>query len=338
MRPFNRLLSITPAKIAAIYIGVGLLLILIPDAVLQTVSLTEFEFMSLLLVKDVSFLGLSAGLIFGLTSLRERQLSDAQNRLQAANEQLRVIQRIFRHNLRNEMTVITGFVEMVRSEATDSTVREYLGKALRSSNRLIRLTNKLGLIDQITPERAAEHRIDLVELLEQDWEVLREISPETRFHTDLPERAPVKCDSSIAYAVRELIENAVTHHDKPPADQEIELKIERGEGTTTLQVIDNGPGIPEYEIDALRVGEETALYHGSGLGLWLVKWLAQMYGGKVSVERLDRGTRVSIHLESVGMMESAAQEVQTLVDEVVEDINRGVQGVQERPPNAEQEA
>lgn len=189
MRPFNRLLSITPAKIVIIYIGVGLLLILIPDAVLQTVSLTQFEFRSLL-VKDVLFLGVSAGLIWGLTSLRERQLSDAQDRLQAANEQLRVIQRIFRHNLRNEMTVVTGFVEMVRNQATDVTVRRNLGKALRSSNRLIRLTNKLRLIDQVTPERAAEHRIDLVELLEQDWDDFREISPETRFHTDLPERAP----------------------------------------------------------------------------------------------------------------------------------------------------
>jgi signal transduction histidine kinase len=61
-----------------------------------------------------------------------------------------------------------------------------------------------------------------------------------------------------------------------------------------VTVADDGPGIPEHEL-AVLTGDEpiTQLSHGSGLGLWLVIWLAESYGGHVRFGD-DGGTTVTV--------------------------------------------
>jgi nitrogen-specific signal transduction histidine kinase len=57
---------------------------------------------------------------------------------------------------------------------------------------------------------------------------------------------------------------------------------------------DNGPGIPQPEIDILESGNETALEHGSGLGLWLANWGTKQLEGNLSFDVDDDGTRVAV--------------------------------------------
>ena len=60
--------------------------------------------------------------------------------------------------------------------------------------------------------------------------------------------------------------------------------------TVSITVTDDGPGIPDHELDVLTGSEPiTQLSHGSGLGLWLVVWVTESYGGTVSFEESDEG-------------------------------------------------
>jgi signal transduction histidine kinase len=62
-------------------------------------------------------------------------------------------------------------------------------------------------------------------------------------------------------------------------------------------VADDGPGIPEMEIEVLESGEETPLAHSSGIGLWLVNWLTDHLNGQISFEnREPRGSIVTVRL------------------------------------------
>ena len=62
---------------------------------------------------------------------------------------------------------------------------------------------------------------------------------------------------------------------------------------------DNGPGIPEDEVETLEQGYETDLKHLSGLGLWLVYWIVDMSGGAIAFEPNDpRGSVVELRLQS----------------------------------------
>jgi len=58
--------------------------------------------------------------------------------------------------------------------------------------------------------------------------------------------------------------------------------------------------MPEMDRDVLVSGRASEdLYHGSGLGLWLVYWIVRRSGGSINVEDRDpRGTVVTIELSA----------------------------------------
>ncbi|OYR82678.1 hypothetical protein DJ71_11565, partial [Halorubrum sp. E3] len=73
-----------------------------------------------------------------------------------------------------------------------------------------------------------------------------------------------------------------------------------GDARFVLTVEDDGPGIPDHEVDAVESGRETALEHGSGLGLWVVAWGAAAVGADVEyADREPRGTRVTVSVPVV---------------------------------------
>ena len=65
-----------------------------------------------------------------------------------------------------------------------------------------------------------------------------------------------------------------------------------------VRVADDGPGIPEQELDILRKGHETQLQHGSSLGLWLAYWLVSAMGGDLRFDDNEpRGAVVTIEFQ-----------------------------------------
>lgn len=94
----------------------------------------------------------------------------------------------------------------------------------------------------------------------------------------------------IESVIEEVLDNAVRHGNN------VTVTVSYDPATTTLTVADDGPGIPDHEITVLENAQETDLQHGSGLGLWLIKWGVDSFGGSVSFETDTRGTTVQIEL------------------------------------------
>lgn len=77
----------------------------------------------------------------------------------------------------------------------------------------------------------------------------------------------------------------------------VRLEATASEPDVVIEISDNGPGIPETELEPLRAGMETALEHTSGLGLWIANWIVEASGGTLSFAANDpRGTVVRIEL------------------------------------------
>jgi len=106
-------------------------------------------------------------------------------------------------------------------------------------------------------------------------------------------------------ALWHLVSNGIEHNDS--AEPWVRLSVESTDQWVRVTVTDDGPGIPESERKVLEHGTETALEHGSGLGLWLVKWITDSVGGDVSfAEREPRGSMVTVELATpVGDPEEA---------------------------------
>ena len=61
----------------------------------------------------------------------------------------------------------------------------------------------------------------------------------------------------------------------------------------TVTVRDRGPGVPDHELAVIRDGDESALEHGSGLGLWIVQWGVTATGGEIAFDTSD-GTTATV--------------------------------------------
>lgn len=95
-----------------------------------------------------------------------------------------------------------------------------------------------------------------------------------------------------------LVENAVKYSPEPA---EVEVNLRKSGNTIVLQVTDNGIGIPEKERSAIfqkfyRIGnEETRNTKGTGIGLFIVKKIADMHHAKIAIAgNTPRGTSMTI--------------------------------------------
>ncbi len=118
----------------------------------------------------------------------------------------------------------------------------------------------------------------------------------------------VAAGSELTAAVTELVENACTHD--PDPDTTVELTAHDDGDALVVTVTDDGSGIEEMERRVVASGQESALDHGSGLGLWFVNWVVTRYGGSFQIDSRDgpnAGTEATIRLPAVGPEESVAE-------------------------------
>jgi signal transduction histidine kinase len=109
----------------------------------------------------------------------------------------------------------------------------------------------------------------------------------------------------LAEAVRQVVLNAATYS---PARSPIRIVVRRVDGATaSIDVIDEGPGIPADQREA--VFEKFAAWRpagyedvaGTGLGLFIARGIVRAHGGDVSFsDRVREGTMLSIRLPTEG--------------------------------------
>ena len=188
--------------------------------------------------------------------------------------QLDVLNRVLRHNLRNEMNVVYGYASQLDDGDAVDRIQE---KAMT----MVELGDKAREIDRMLDEGDTGDPVELGDVVEIEVDRARDAFPAVTFDLDCPD-ADRRVPRTIGPVLRNLVENAAKHNEGPDPTVSVEVWFE-GE-TAVIDVRDDGPGIPESERAVLRTGEETPLNHSTGLGLWLVNWGVQTMGGTVTVQ------------------------------------------------------
>lgn len=215
-------------------------------------------------------------------------------------QRLQVLNRVLRHNLRNDMTVILGYAEnLIEELAPDQSVAE--ARTIQQKAREVtEVSAKASEITE-TLERADDARgpVEVTGLLERKVEEFRERFPRAEITYETPPAVWVDADFTVATAIEEVIENALVHNDRESPSVQITVSV-LDRGTTDriqITVEDDAPPIPASERDVLLEGRETALQHSSGLGLWLVNWIVDKFGGEVTFAGENpRGNVVTMEL------------------------------------------
>ncbi|QLC34569.1 sensor histidine kinase [Halarchaeum sp. CBA1220] len=243
-------------------------------------------------VEDAGFLfavALSAGavahVIIGVYDVRRIRAEE----LATERERLAVVNTLVRHNLRHEAQNLIFAVEAVRDTAPDAAERiEGVANNLSEMNE-----NVQAVEDAIGEER---RRMDASAVCET---VVADVSgryPDADIDLDAPDGLAVSAGSHLDDAVSELVENAVEHNESEAPT--VEVRAAARDGAVAITVADDGPGISETERELVTGEREiTQLEHGSGLGLWLVRWIVEEYGGSLTFDDSDLGgTAVTVTL------------------------------------------
>jgi PAS domain S-box-containing protein len=211
------------------------------------------------------------------------------------DRRLQVLNRVLRHDLRNAMNVILGYVDLL-GDSPESTERA-ADVVRRRAEEMVSLSEKARTIEQALDVGDREPgATDVAALVRRRLSSARTDHPELETSTDLPERALARVRDAelLSEAVDNVVENAVAHADRP--DPHLDVSIATDEEAVTVRFADNGPGIPREELAVLESDEETQLEHLSGLGLWLIDWIVENTDGTATFESAESGSVVTFHL------------------------------------------
>lgn len=226
---------------------------------------------------------------------------DVTERRQRRQQQT-VMNRVLRHNLRNDLNVASGYVDLSIERTDDETIETHLQRAKADIDDVLALGEK---------SRALERTIEALDAPPASVPIrplLATLEPDegrrSRVRTDGAGRLDIDVPAALELRTHErvfrtlfanLVENGFEHNDSDRPRVAIRY-VGLADGMAVFEVSDDGPGIPEHELTVLERGEETPLSHGSGLGLWIATWCATALDGEIEFDSGDDGTTVTVRV------------------------------------------
>jgi signal transduction histidine kinase len=194
------------------------------------------------------------------------------------------------HELRTPLTSVLANLELL-AEELDGEQRETAESALRSTRRMRRLVADLLLLARADAGRLAAHGpVDLSGVVVEAAAELEPVSGSHQLSVDAQSGAMVEgVRDELHRLVLNLMENAVKHTEPGTP---IRATVARHDGEVRLVVEDEGPGVPPDLADKVFerfVRGASDRGGSSGLGLAIVRAVAESHRGKVSLEQPGGG-------------------------------------------------
>lgn len=210
--------------------------------------------------------------------------------LQRRTDQLLLLNRITRHDIRNDMNIILSWTEQLEqhTEGGGDPIRR---RILDSGQHVVDLTKAVREFAETlqTADDPELRATDLKEALTDELTKRRETFDDAEFvvHGGVPE-VHVLANDLLGSVFRNVLNNAVQHNESESPC--VEVTVVESEETVSVTVADNGDGIPPDRRDAALGRTDEGIDHPvAGLGLYLVDTLVSQYGGTVRIGDSDTG-------------------------------------------------
>ena len=194
------------------------------------------------------------------------------------------------HDMRTPLTRLRGTAELaLRDGGNPAEARSALAACIDETDRVLHLLEVL--LDVSAAEAGAltlwRERLDLRALATRAADLYREVAEQKniRIEPDLPAPAEMEGDPvRLGQALSNLVDNALKY---TPEGGRVSIAVAAEPGAVTVTVDDTGPGVPAAERDAvwrrLYRGDASRSQRGLGLGLTLVRAVAEAHGGSATV-------------------------------------------------------
>lgn len=203
------------------------------------------------------------------------------------------------HDIKTPIASIRAYAEGLEANLDKSPERrtKYLEVLMRKCDEVTELTNDLFLhsLSDMGKIEIKPEELDLVPYVEQ---AVKDIAAE---RGDVVFRKP---DFSIRVfadrkRITQVIENIINNSRKY-AKTDIDISMVEKDDNALMIFKDRGPGIPDEDMpfitDKFYRGKNTGKENGSGLGLYIVKYIAEQSGGTLSLRNMNPGLEVTVSL------------------------------------------
>ena len=235
--------------------------------------------------------GMHAGAVLVLHDVTERRRVEAE--LSRKNAELEHYVHTVSHDLRSPLVALLGFTRLLRqdyADRLDDKARHFLDRIEQAGRTLETLTNDLLELSRIGSRAERRALVDPLRVLSIVQAELKPRLEEYGVELALPQSPPlVLCDRTRLYQVfSNLLGNAVDHMGDVRAPR-IAVEIEETDDAHVISVADNGRGIDPAQHERIfeifqSLGPRRDGRRGTGVGLAIVRKIAETHGGRVWVE------------------------------------------------------
>jgi two-component system sensor histidine kinase/response regulator len=221
--------------------------------------------------------------------------------------------RMLTHEFRTPLTLIVGYIDLMSAgtqPSSDEEFVDFLSGLSSGSKRLMSLVEDLLLLSKLqTGALSRENRrllglagadavVDQVRVQFASRASARKVA--LTFHAGAPAVSVAMDEELLAEMVRRLVDNACKFSKE--AGGQVILATRQEQGFWLLEVADDGIGIRDEVLDSIfdafyQADRDKMEQQGAGLGLAIVRGLAELYGGHATVvSKLGRGSIFTVRL------------------------------------------
>jgi two-component system, OmpR family, sensor histidine kinase ChvG len=233
-----------------------------------------------------------------------RSFATLLSRLNEYTGYLRTLAGKLAHEIRTPLTIVRSSLDNLEAEGVPDPARTYLARARQGSERLSAILLAMGAATRVEEAIGSAERVsfDLLPVLDSAVAAYRSAFPERTFAAELPDEPVVMSGAPdlIVQMLDKLIDNAVDFS-APGATITVRLRLE---GAIAVLEVDNpGPPLPHDLQGRLFESLWQSRPDGDsrphfGLGLYIVRLIAEFHGGEPAAASLPdgRGVRFSVRL------------------------------------------
>ncbi|MBZ5661510.1 MAG: PAS domain-containing protein [Acidobacteriia bacterium] len=196
------------------------------------------------------------------------------------------------HEFKNALATISGYAQMIRSEAESGTeLREHGDKILQQTRALTHVVTEF--LKFARPLQLADEQVTLRPMIDRVLAEVAETVPGVPI-TAVGEFAQVSGDDALLYqAILNLARNAAEAVSENPAGGRVIIRGDIDPSGTLqgqrISISDNGPGIPPEAMTKIFVPFYTTKSNGTGLGLAVVQKILVQHGGTIEARNQAEG-------------------------------------------------
>ena len=234
-------------------------------------------------------------------SIMEQHIVDQMKSLRQSNKDLEMLFHITSNDIKPPLLKVKELTSQAFIRTTDPEIRESFYQISLSWDKLLNITDELGIVTNIRTAEIKTEVIDLQKVINLIFSEFRSRSENLVFSLDINIANDFFSSSVLIKAIfRNLIDNSIKYSSQRSGFSFLRISvIDQNDEMLKIEVTDNGIGIKKEHLDNIfnMFFRGTTKAPGTGLGLYVVKCSIEKLHGAITVEsNEEKGTTFTLLL------------------------------------------